>query len=155
MTVADIGAGTGYYTWRIAQRVGAGGTVYAVDVQPEMIKLLEKQMSRRGAANVKPVLGTANDPKLPQNSLDLARDGGRLSRIRVSARNAPAIVRALKPGARLAFVEFRGNDRKVPIKPLHTMTEAQVKSEAAVHRLEWVRTARDLPWQHVIVFRKR
>jgi len=73
MTVADIGAGTGYYTWRIAQRIGAAGTIYAVDVQPEMIKALERQMSRRGAANVKAVTGTPTDPKLPRNSLDLAR----------------------------------------------------------------------------------
>jgi len=72
MTVADIGAGTGYYSWRMAQRVGASGTVYAVDIQPEMIKLLERQMSRRGAANVKPVLGGLTDPGLPPGSIDLA-----------------------------------------------------------------------------------
>ena len=66
-----------------------------------------------------------------------------------------AIVRALKPGARLVFVEFRGNDPAVPIKPLHTMTEEQVRKEAAVHPLEWVKTVRDLPWQHVVVFRRR
>ena len=65
-----------------------------------------------------------------------------------------AITRALKPGGRLVFVEFRGNDRTVPIKPLHTMTEAQVKKEAALHPLEWVRTVGGLPWQHVVVFRK-
>src|SRR5256886_17516960 len=72
ISVADIGAGTGYYAWRMAQRVGASGTVYAVDIQPEMIKLLERQMSRRGAANVKPVLGGLTDPGLPPGSIDLA-----------------------------------------------------------------------------------
>jgi ubiquinone/menaquinone biosynthesis C-methylase UbiE len=65
-----------------------------------------------------------------------------------------AIVRALKPGGRLAFVEFRAGDAAVPIKPLHTMSEAQVRKEAAVHALEWVKTAHDLPWQNAVVFRK-
>src|SRR5476649_2317367 len=72
MAVADIGAGSGYYSWRMAERVGAGGTVYAVDVQPEMIALLREQMAKRGVNNVKAVLGTATDPGLPTESLDLA-----------------------------------------------------------------------------------
>ena len=154
MTVADIGAGTGYYAWRIAQRVSAGGTVYAVDVQPEMIKLLEQQMSRRGAANVKALLGTRTDPGLPAGSVDLALMVDVYHELEYPYEMLAAIVRALKPGGRLAFVEFRGGDPAVPIKPLHTMTEAQVRKEAALHSLEWVKTVRDLPWQHVIVFRK-
>ena len=155
MTVADIGAGTGYYAWRIAQRIGAAGTVYAVDVQPEMIKALEQQMSRRGIANVKAVPGTPADPKLPRNSLDLALMVDVYHEFEQPYEMLTAIVGALKPGGRVAFVEFRGNDPKVPIKPLHTMTEEQVRREAGVHALEWIRTTRDLPWQHVIVFRKR
>lgn len=155
MTVADIGAGTGYYTWRIAQRIGAAGTVYAVDVQPEMIKALEQQMSRRGAANVRPVLGTPADPKLPANSLDLALMVDVYHEFEHPYEMLAAIVRAVKPGGRVAFVEFRGNDPQVPIKPLHTMTEEQVRREAAVHPLDWLATTRDLPWQQVIVFRKR
>ena len=155
MTVADIGAGTGYYAWRIAQRIGAAGTVYAVDVQPEMIKALEQQMSRRGIANVKAVPGTPADPKLPRNSLDLALMVDVYHEFEQPYEMLAAIVGALKPGGRVAFVEFRGNDPKVPIKPLHTMTEEQVRREAGVHALEWIRTTRDLPWQHVIVFRKR
>lgn len=154
MTIADIGAGTGYYAWRIAQRVGAGGTVYAVDVQPEMIKLLEQQMSRRGAANVKALLGTRTDPGLPASSVDLALMVDVYHELEFPYEMLAAIVRALKPGGRLAFVEFRGGDAAVPIKPLHTMTEAQVRKEAVLHPLEWVKTVRDLPWQHVIVFRK-
>ena len=155
MTVADIGAGTGYYTWRIAQRIGADGLVYAVDVQPEMIEALEKQLARRGAANVKAVLGKPTDPQLPRNSLDLALMVDVYHEFEHPYEMLAAIVSALKPGGRVAFVEFRGNDPKVPIKPLHTMTEAQVRREAAVHALEWVATTRELPWQHVIVFRKR
>jgi ubiquinone/menaquinone biosynthesis C-methylase UbiE len=155
MAVADIGAGTGFYAWRLAQRVGVAGMVYAVDVQPEMIKALEKQMSRRGAVNVKPVLGAADDPKLAPNSLDLALMVDVYHEFEQPYEMLAAIVRAVKPGGRVAFVEFRGGDPKVPIKPLHTMTEAQVRREAAVHPLEWVATTRELPWQHLIVFRKK
>lgn len=155
MAVADIGAGTGFYAWRIAQRVSVTGMVYAVDVQPEMIKALEKQMSRRGATNVKPLLGAADDPKLAPNSLDLALMVDVYHEFEQPYEMLAAIVRAVKPGGRVAFVEFRGSDPKVPIKPLHTMTEAQVRREAAVHSLEWVATNRELPWQHVIVFRKK
>jgi ubiquinone/menaquinone biosynthesis C-methylase UbiE len=154
MTVADIGAGTGYYSWRMAQRVGAGGTVYAVDIQPGMIKLLEEQMSRRGAANVKAVLGTPTDPGLPSAGIDLALMVDVYHELEYPYEMLAAIVRALKPGGRLVFVEFRSGDAAVPIKALHTMTEAQVRKEVAPHALEWVKTARDLPWQNAVVFRK-
>ncbi|TMH54248.1 MAG: class I SAM-dependent methyltransferase [Betaproteobacteria bacterium] len=154
MTVADIGAGTGYYSWRMAQRVGANGTVYAVDIQPEMISLLEQQMSRRRAANVKGVLGGLTDPGLPPASVDLALMVDVYHEFEYPYEMLAAIVRALKPGGRLVFVEFRAGDAAVPIKPLHTMTDAQVRKEAAVHALEWVKTAHDLPWQNAVVFRK-
>ena len=154
MTVADIGAGTGYYSWRMAQRVGGGGTVYAVDIQPEMIKLLEQQMSQRGAANVKAVLGGLTDPGLPPAGIDLALMVDVYHELEYPYEMLTAIVRALKPGGRLVFVEFRAGDAAVPIKPLHTMTEGQVRKEAAVHALQWVKTARDLPWQNAVVFRK-
>ena len=155
MAVADIGSGTGFYAWRIAQRVGATGIVYAVDVQPEMIKALEQQMARRGVTNVRAVLGTAADPKLAPHSLDLALLVDVYHELEQPYETLAAIVRAVKPGGRVAFVEFRGGDPKVPIKPLHTMTEAQLRREAAAHPLEWIATTRELPWQHVIVFRKK
>src|SRR2546430_15654858 len=154
ISVADVGAGTGYYSWRMAQRVGAGGTVYAVDIQPEMIKLLEEQMSRRGAANVKAVLGTPTDPGLPGAGIDLALMVDVYHELEYPHEMLAAIVRALKPGGRLVFLEFRAGDASVPIKALHSMSEAQVRKEAAAHALEWVNTARDLPWQNVVVFRK-
>jgi SAM-dependent methyltransferase len=155
MSVADIGAGSGYYSWRIAQRVGARGSVYAVDVQPEMIALLREQMSKRGVANVKAVLGSATDPHLPAELLDLAVMVDVYHEFEYPYEMLAAIVRALKPGGRLAFVEFRAGDPAVPIKPLHTMSEAQVRREAALHPLLWLKTDADLPWQQVIVFRRR
>ena len=155
MRVADIGAGTGFYSWRIAQRVGGTGRVYAVDIQPEMLRMLARQLARRGAVNVEPVLGSATDPRLPEGTLDLALMVDVYHEFEYPYEMLAAIVRALKPGGRLVFVEFRGGDASVPIKPLHTMTEAQVRKEAAPHALEWVKTVGGLPWQHAIVFRRK
>ena len=155
MTVADIGAGSGYYTWRAAERVGPTGTVYAVDVQPEMLKLLEAQMSRRRISNVKSVPGTATDPRLPADSLDVAFMVDVYHEFEFPYEMLGALVRSLKPGGRLVFVEYRANDPNVQIKPLHTMSEAQVKKEASAHSLEWVKSVTTLPLQNVIVFRKK
>jgi len=155
MTVADIGAGSGYYSWRMGERVGSRGTVYAVDIQPEMIKILQQRMSRRGAANVKTILGTATDPGLPARKLDLALMVDVYHEFEYPYEMLASIARALKPGGRLVFVEYRANDPAVPIKALHTMTEAQVRKEAALHPLEWLKTESNLPWQHVIVFRRK
>jgi predicted methyltransferase len=155
MAVADVGAGSGYYASRIAKHVGKRGVVYAVDVQPEMIDILKLQMKQRGVTNVKPILGTATDPRLPQGALDLALLVDVYHELEYPYEMLAAVVRALKPGGRVVFVEFRGDDPQVPIKALHTMTEAQVRKEAAVLPLEWVKTVGGLPWQHLIVFRKR
>jgi len=155
MSVADIGAGTGYYARRIAERVGKRGTVYAVDIQPEMLKLLEREMARSGVSNVKPVLASATELRLLPASVDLAIMVDVYHELEYPHETLAAIVRALKPGGRVVFVEFRGDDPRVPIKRLHTMTEQQVRREAGAHEIEWVKTVSDLPWQHVIVFRKR
>ena len=103
MTVADIGAGSGYYSWRMAERVGSGGTVYAVDIQPEMIKLLQQQMSQRGAANVKAMLGTTTDPRLPAGTLDLVLMVDVYHEFKYPYEMLASIARALKPGGRLVF----------------------------------------------------
>lgn len=155
MVVADVGAGTGYYSWRMAERVGATGAVYAVEIQPEMLKLLDKQMARRGVANVKAILGTLTDPGLAAASLDLVIMVDVYHEFEYPYEMLSGIVRALRPGGRVVFVEFKGEDPAVPIKPLHKMTEAQLRKEAGVHPLEWVKTMRTLPWQHVVIFRKR
>lgn len=155
MTVADIGAGSGYYSWRMAERVGAPGTVYAVDVQPEMVRLLEAQMSQRRVSNVKTVLGTTTDPRLAPATLDLALLVDVYHEFEYPYEMLASIARALKPGGRLVIVEYRAGDPKVPIKPLHTMSEAQVRKEAAAHPFEWVKTVSNLPWQHAIVFRRK
>ena len=155
MTVADVGAGSGYYSSRIAERVGPDGTVYAVDIQPEMLDILRLQMKQRRMGNVKPVLGTETDPRLPDAALDLALMVDVYHELEYPYEMLAAIVKALKPGGRVVFVEFRANDPSVPIRALHTMTEAQVRKEAALHPLEWLRTESKLPWQQAIIFRRK
>ena len=155
MIVADVGAGSGYYSSRMAERVGPNGIVYAVDIQPEMIDIVKLQMSQRKVTNVKPIHCTETDPRLPAGTLDLAIMVDVYHELEYPYEMLAAVVKALKPGGRVVFVEFRGDDPSVPIKALHTMTEAQVRKEAAVHPLVWIKTESDLPWQHVIVFRKK
>lgn len=155
MIVADVGAGSGYYSSRMAERVGPNGTVYALDIQPEMIDILRLQMSQRRVTNVKPILCTETDPRLPGGTLDLALMVDVYHEFEYPYEMLAAVVKALKPRGRVVFVEFRGDDPTVPIKALHTMTEAQVRKEAAAQPLQWVKTVDGLPWQHIIVFRKR
>lgn len=154
-SIADLGCGTGYISRRLARATGAGGRVYAVDIQPEMLTLLAQAMTREGLTNVIPVLGTARDPKLPASQLDLIVLVDVYHEFDHPYEMTEAMVRALRPGGRLAFVEFRGEDPSIPIKPLHKMTEAQLRKEMAAHPLDWLTTHRTLPWQNVIVFRKR
>src|SRR3989475_9399065 len=153
--VADIGAGTGYYSWRMAKAVGESGLVYAVDIQQEMLDLLAKKMADRKITNVKGVLGTLTDPKLPANSVDVVLMVDVYHEFDHPFEMMEAMCKALKPGGRVVFVEFRAEDPKVPIKEVHKMSEAQVRKEMSVHPLEWVETIETLPWQHIIAFKRR
>ncbi len=152
--VADIGVGTGYIARRIASKIGVTGTVYGVDIQQEMLDLLSEKMAEAGVLNVKGVLGTITDPKLPPESVDLAIMVDVYHEFSHPYEMLQNICRALKPGGRLVFVEYRAEDPKIPIKRLHKMSELQVIKEATPHPLVWVETFTDLPWQHVIVFQK-
>ena len=155
MAVADVGAGSGYFARRLAARVGPRGAVYAVDVQPEMVRMLEALARQPGLGQIKPVQGSATAVKLAAASIDLALMVDVYHELEFPYEVLASIVQALKPGGRVVFVEYRAEDASVPIKPLHKMSEAQVKTEAARHPLTWERTLGGLPWQHVVVFRKR
>jgi SAM-dependent methyltransferase len=154
-TVADIGCGSGYYTRRLAKAVGTNGQVLAVDIQPEMLDLLTIKLAGEKIFNVRPVLGTNTDPKLPQASVDLILMVDVYHEFDHPFEMVEAMWRALKPGGRIVFVEFRAEDPDVPIKAVHKMSAAQVRKEMSVHPLEWVETIGALPQQHVIVFRRK
>ncbi len=155
MVVADIGAGTGYYARRMAPLVTSSGVVYATDVQPEMMQMLADSAKKAGLTNIKPILGGLQSVNLPDNSIDLAIMVDVYHELEFPFEVMESLVRALKPGGRIAYVEYRAEDPRVPIKALHKMSEAQIRREAAAHALVWDRTASTLPWQHVVIFRKK
>jgi len=151
--VADIGAGTGYFSFPVARRV-PDGRVLAVDVQPEMLDLLRQRQAELDVDNVEAVLGTVMDPGLAPASVDLAFIVDAYHEFSHPLEMGRALVRALKPGGQLVLVEYRAEDPRVPIKPLHKMSEAQVRREMAALGLRWVGTDSYLPQQHVIRFEK-
>lgn len=152
---ADIGAGTGYLSRRLASKVGTHGKVLAVDIQPEMLGMLTNKMAELGITNVFPVLGTISDPKLDAASVDLVLMVDVYHEFDFPYEMMRGICRSLKPKGRVVFVEFRAEDPQVPIKPVHKMTERQVRKEMSVLPLKWVETIEKLPRQHIIVFEKK
>ncbi len=153
-TVADVGAGAGYTSLRLARRVGANGTVLATDVQPQMLAMLRDNAKVAGVKNIKPVRATQTNVNLPDAAVDLAL----MVDVYHEASNPEALLvgikKALKPGGRLVLVEFRGEDPDVPIKPEHKMTLAQVRKELEPQGFRFVESLEFLPWQHIIVFEK-
>ena len=151
-TVGDVGAGSGYMSLRLARLVGAEGKVYAVDVQPGMLQLLQQNAAKAKLTNVVPVLGAFDDPKLPAATLDLIIMVDVYHEFSQPQRMLQRMREALKPGGRLALFEYRAEDPDVPILPLHKMTKAQVKTEVEAEGFKQTRVFDDLPWQHLIVF---
>jgi len=152
--VGDVGAGVGYMTWRMAERVGPSGTVYAEDIQPEMLEKLKRNMQERHLANVREVLGSPEDPKLPAGTLDLVLLVDVYHEFSEPEKMLDHIRDALKPGGRLVLLEYRAEDPKVPIRPEHKMTVEQVRAEVQPEGFRFDRAIETLPEQHIIVFRK-
>jgi SAM-dependent methyltransferase len=153
-TVADIGAGSGYFTVRLARAVGDTGRVYGVDIQPGMVVLLQQTLAREQLSNVTPVLGAVNDPKLPAGALDLVLMVDVYHEFSQPQTMLQRIKEALKPGGRLVLLEYRAEDPDVPILPDHKMTKAQVKLEVEHEGFVQQRVYDDLPRQHLIIFTK-
>jgi ubiquinone/menaquinone biosynthesis C-methylase UbiE len=152
---ADIGAGTGYLSWRMAQIVGERGKVYCVDIQQEMLDLLARKMAEHHTTNFQAVLGTVTDTHLPANSTDVVLMVDVYHEFDHPYEMMQSILNALKPGGRIVWVEYRGEDPEVPIKALHKMTEAQVRKEAALLPLQFVEKIEKLPRQHIFIFKKK
>ena len=152
--VADVGAGVGYFTWRLAERVGPAGIVYGEDIQEEMLDQLTKNMQERKIVNVRPVLGTIVDPKLPRESLDLVILVDVYHEFSEPEKMLDRIRESLKPNGRLVLLEYRGEDPKVAIRPEHKMTLKQVRAEVQPEGFKFDQSIEILPQQHIIVFRR-
>jgi len=155
MVVADIGAGTGYMTLRMARRVGPAGKVYAVDVQPEMIRRLRANARNAGLENIETILGSDGDPKLPAGKLDLALMVDVYHELQQPQAMLRALRAALKDDGRLVLLEYRKEDPAVPILPLHKMSVAGVKLELEAEGFRLEQTIETLPRQHILIFGKR
>ncbi len=153
-TVADIGAGVGYFTWRLAARVGTKGVVYGEDIQPLMLNMLNKNIAARHLTNVRTVLGTIDDPKLPKDSLDLVLLVDVYHEFSEPEKMLDHIRESMKSNGRIVFLEYRGEDPEVPIKELHKMTVKQVRAEVQPEGFRFDQTIEVLPEQHIIIFRK-
>jgi ubiquinone/menaquinone biosynthesis C-methylase UbiE len=151
--VADLGAGTGYFSFRIAPLVPQG-KVLAVDIQPEMLEILGYLKTEKGIENVEPILGTETDPNLRPESVNLVLMVDAYHEFTYPKEIMEGVVKALKPNGRVALVEYRGENPFIQIKGLHKMTQRQVKKEMRSLGLNWRETKDFLPSQHLIIFEK-
>jgi SAM-dependent methyltransferase len=151
-TAADIGAGSGAITWRLARLVGPAGKVYANDIQPRMLELLRQNMAQRHIANVETVLGAADDPKLPPSSIDVELLIDVYHEFSHPQEMLRHLRQSLKPGGRMVLLEYRAEDPKVPIRPEHKMTVAMVKAEVEPEGFFLAKTIESLPRQHILIF---
>lgn len=153
-TVCDLGCGNGFYTLKLAELVGEKGQVYAVDIQREMLELLKDRAAGEKVTNIKPVLGTLVDPKLPADSVDLVLLVDVYHEFSHPEQMLASIRKSLKPTGRVALVEFRAEDPNVPIKPLHKMSKVQILKEFPANGYKLVEEFDKLPWQHLMFFER-
>lgn len=150
--IADVGAGVGYHVWRLSEIVGPTGKVIGEDIQPEMIRMMRRNIDDRKLRNVEIVLGTPSDPKLPENSLDLVLMVDVYHEFADPVAMMGHIRKALKPDGRVVLVEFRKEDPNVPIQPLHKMSVLEVRSELESMGFRFEKVLTFLPWQHILFF---
>jgi precorrin-6B methylase 2 len=151
-TVADLGAGSGYYSFRIAPLVGPTGKVLAIDIEPAMLEAIAERARREHVGNVVTVRSSAQDPNLAPRSVDLVFMVDVYHELEYPYEMLTKVRAALKPGGRVALIEYRAEDPDVMIKPLHKMSERQVRREMQAAGFRHVKTVRTLPLQHLIVF---
>jgi ubiquinone/menaquinone biosynthesis C-methylase UbiE len=153
-TVADVGAGVGYYSAKLAKRVGPEGKVYANDIQEGMIERLRQNMAAQHITNVISVLGTEDDPKLPKDQMDIVMLVDVYHEFSKPVQMIDHIRDSLKPGGRLILLEYRAEDPSVPIRPEHKMSVKTVRQELEPQGLKFQKSIEKLPWQHIIIFTK-
>jgi ubiquinone/menaquinone biosynthesis C-methylase UbiE len=154
MRVADVGAGSGYFTTRLSRRVGSTGKVYAVEVQPEMMAILRRRVAKEKLTNVETVAGTEADPRLPRESLDLILLVDVYHEFSQPQNMLRRMKEALTPAGRLVLLEYRKEDPHIPIRSEHKMSVAEAKTEVEAEGYKLEKVLNDLPRQHILVFRK-
>ncbi len=154
MMVGDVGAGTGFYTIRMAKAVSPGGMVFANDIQSGMLEKLTANAAASHLTNVVPVLGTESDPRLPAGKLDLVLLVDVYHEFSRPQRMLDGIRDSLKPGGELVLLEFREEDPSVPIRPEHKMSVSEVKAEVLPEGYVFDKVVETMPWQHILMFRK-
>jgi ubiquinone/menaquinone biosynthesis C-methylase UbiE len=151
-TICDLGCGNGFYTLELARRVGPEGKVYAVDIQPQMLRLLVARARQEKLFNIQPILGTFIDPRLPKGEIDLVFCVDVYHEFSHPEKMLKRIRESLSDNGQIVLAEFRGEDASVPIKPLHKMTKLQVKKELEPNGFVLEREFDELPWQHLMFF---
>lgn len=152
--VADLGAGSGYFSFRMAAEVGGTGKILAVDIQDEMLDTIRKRAKAQGLTNVEAIKGTETDPRLPAGGVDLVLMVDVYHELEFPYEVMTNVCKALKPGGRVAFVEYRKEDPSIPIKELHKMSVDQLTKEMAAVGLVRIKTVESLPAQHIVIFAK-
>jgi ubiquinone/menaquinone biosynthesis C-methylase UbiE len=154
MAVADVGAGSGYFTLRLSKRVGPGGKVYAVEVQPEMMAILRRHVAKEKLTNVVTIIGSEADPRLPLKSVDLILLVDVYHEFSQPQSMLRKMKEALRPNGRLVLLEYRKEDPHIPIRSEHKMSVAEAKAEVEAEGYKLEKVLNDLPRQHILVFRK-
>ncbi len=154
MVVADIGAGSGYMSLRMAVRVGPTGKVYAEDVQPEMLRLLRQNEAKAKLSNIETVLGSEADPKLPAGKIDLILLVDVYHEFSQPQKMLRKMLEALKPDGRLVLLEYRKEDPTIPIRPEHKMSVQEVKTELEAEGFHLAQVIETLPRQHILILTK-
>ena len=151
--VADVGAGSGYFSFRMAELV-PDGKVFAVDISPQMLGIVRAKMASKKVSNVEPVLSTIKDIKLPPDSIDCVLIVDAYHEFSHPREMAQSIFNALREKGRLILIEYRLEDPSVPIKLLHKMTQKQAIEEISQVGFVWKKTLDVLPQQHFMIFEK-
>jgi len=154
MTICDMGCGNGFHSLAMAKMTGKNGLVLGVDVQPEMLGFLRERMESEGLENVVPILGSFHNPHLPPNTVDLLLMVDVYHEFSHPKEMLASIRKSLKPDGLVVLVEYREEDPKVPIKPLHKMSKRQVNKELNANGFTLVKEFDKLPWQHMMFFGK-
>ena len=154
MTVCDMGCGNGFYSLRLAKQIGETGKVLAVDIQQEMLHMLSHRAKKAKLKNIETIFGSVADPRLPSGEVDLILCVDVYHEFSHPEHMLAAMLKSLKPEGQLVLVEFRAEDPRVPIKPLHKMSKQQILKELLPNGFKLVQEFDGLPWQHLMFFQR-